>query len=76
MHCKVALDGEDVHILFGGVFYIFKQEWKECDMVSAKWSDGTYYPAKIVKVISKGNKLEYTIICICINLIYNVTYYS
>ncbi|XP_028406009.1 PHD finger protein 20-like protein 1 isoform X2 [Dendronephthya gigantea] len=27
--------------------------WKEGDIVSAKWSDGTYYPAEIVKVISK-----------------------
>jgi hypothetical protein len=27
-------------------------------MVSAKWSDGTFYPAKIVKVISKGNRIQ------------------
>ena len=42
--------------------YVSKQQWKEGEMVSAKWSDGTYYPAKIVKVISKGNKAKY-ILC-------------
>ncbi|XP_046839129.1 PHD finger protein 20-like protein 1 isoform X2 [Xenia sp. Carnegie-2017] len=29
------------------------KEWKQGDAVSAKWSDGTFYPAKIVSVISK-----------------------
>ena len=57
----MTLDGKDVHILLGDV-YTFKQEWKEGDMVSAKWSDGTYYPAEIVKVISKGNERLNTII--------------
>ena len=47
--------------------FVSKQQWKESDMVSAKWSDGTFYPAKIVKVISKGNRVQ--IVCNYTNVI-------